>query len=440
MPTNQDDLLKQINKEFPSALKNSTFDRLYPFCNELGYEDIVKSLSKISCLKSDAPKVSLLFGESNFLSLLPVLSELSDIVLLADINPDLHAHTLFLLQCFTASDTPEQFRSKYLEDNPALHKPNPNNGAIYDANALLELMKYAAGSLGKYHFLHSQSNFDASKRALNKISFVQIQLNLLDEVACLKLNSILHDKNAQLTLCNFTNIHNYVVRDLLANSVRSLLKGQENPIIMYSTGALDNLRSIFTIEKEVYIKNNCSIFNYKMYENQKRYQAKAVVDLFSSQHGLFSKKEKNSSRIKKIETCYFAFSGSEKLVQDILVGKDSPNPHSNALHALDSIDEVIHFVSEHNRRDKNGQRASSSIFKDQFFIFKMRGHKDKINTFLRYLDPERQCFVHYPYDMHKARMTLYSRIIEVYDMHGNLMLSKEGDCLISQAQSVTKCS
>jgi hypothetical protein len=91
-------------------------------------------------------------------------------------------------------------------------------------------------SLKNYHFLNTIERFDLCKKSANNLSFMQIKFNLMDEDACRQLAVLLKNYNAMLTVCNFTNIHDYDPdMKKLKLSIPLLLNGSPDCYIMYAT-------------------------------------------------------------------------------------------------------------------------------------------------------------------------------------------------------------
>lgn len=231
--------------------------RFFPICNEYGFAQIVDDLTVMPSTKNAAQiKVALLFGESHFLSLLPSLAPLVDVIILADIENRLHKHNRHLLATFQKSATISTFLQNYCIDFPADYF-NPSDGLSFrtihiQMDILFGKKSRASLSLKNHHFLSTIAQYQACKTALQQVAFVQIKLNLIDRFACKTLAEILHQYHAQLSVCNFTNIHQFVDNELLRVSIRDLFSNASPEFIMYSTGTTDNLRVQSTNEIENY--------------------------------------------------------------------------------------------------------------------------------------------------------------------------------------------
>ncbi|KTD59308.1 hypothetical protein Lsan_2212 [Legionella santicrucis] len=244
-------LLSAIAQKFPIHFDTKQFD-FYPFCNEMGYKNVMRKLKRIQTQNTQQIKVALLFGESNFISMLPALIGVADLILLADIEPSQHKHLKFMLNCLKQSDSPAQFIDSYAQSNNPLYQ-----GQWQDKSSDFQLINmskdnlkrvfnnanYPAQSLLNYHFLHSVKNFLKCKRAMQELFILQIEFDLGDTSACNKLAELFRQYNACLTLCNFTNIHHYVENITLFDSIPKLLNHNNDCLIMYSTGPAADLKT-----------------------------------------------------------------------------------------------------------------------------------------------------------------------------------------------------
>ncbi len=176
--------------------------------------------------------------------MLPELSRHADLILLADIEPKLHQHTQHLLDCLQKTNSIEEFIENYSINNPIENlktKARFANG-YNDSLTISVLIKmlegefgYLGDSLKQYHFLSSAERFSACKKALSQLMFTHINFNLLSGKKCSQLALTLKQSNAILTLCNFTNIHDYDKKNSLKNTVPLLLENSPKNQIIYST-------------------------------------------------------------------------------------------------------------------------------------------------------------------------------------------------------------
>ena len=213
----------------------------FPICNEFDFHTMIGSLMHIPSSKNDSSlKVAILFGESHFLSLLPTLSNFVDLILLADIEIKLHAHNRHLLSTFKKADTISEFLKYYCDDFPSApfeRKDVPTKHAIYDqVDLLLGRKSQAATSLQTHHFLNTIRQYQSCKHALEKLTVVQIHLDLNDISACSHLAALLQAHNAQFSICNFTNIHQYLNTEHLFATTNALLAFSNPDAVLYATG------------------------------------------------------------------------------------------------------------------------------------------------------------------------------------------------------------
>lgn len=204
-------IIHAIKNRFPcsygSAEEKFTF---YPFSNEIGFPKILQTLNACPVKKTGQVRVAILFGESNFLSMLPELSIHAELILLADIEPRLHKHNKILLEAFEKANDIKTFNDLY----PAIYSKNFGNinAAItsdIQSRSVRELLDERKKSLGEYHFLANQKRFEKCKEAYKKVLLQRIVFDLLSPKDCHHLAEILRQEHGVITVCNFTNIHNY---------------------------------------------------------------------------------------------------------------------------------------------------------------------------------------------------------------------------------------
>lgn len=236
-----DKLINELNNKFPIDYSKSVF-KLYPFSNEYGYSAVVDTLKSLKPIEhNEKTRVAVLFGESNFISLLPELVSYADLILLADIEPKLHKHTQHLQDCLAASNTPDEFIKKYCINNPIenLEVEDDSSASVlkitFLVNMLTDNRRVVATSLGSYHFLSSNERYLECKAAANKLSFAHVAFNLLNTNHCYDLPLLLKKYNAISTFFNFTNIHDYDDKKVIPNNVEYLLRDVNDYLVMYCT-------------------------------------------------------------------------------------------------------------------------------------------------------------------------------------------------------------
>jgi len=253
------DLKELLEITFPVA-ENSTQSsfRFFPICNEYDFCTVIDDLALVpSSKKSNRINVAILFGESHFISLLPTLARLVDMIILADIEVKLHLHNKHLLSTFRQANTISKFLEYYCANFPSKpfrHPDVPTKQTVYaQCNVLFGRKSRAFSSLKTHHFLSSMQQYQSCKLALERLSIVQIHLNLADPQACLQLSSLLRKYQAQLTVCNFTNIHHYVEAKTLRSTTSKLLRYSEPAYVLYSTGPSHHLTTHCTYEFSDYL-------------------------------------------------------------------------------------------------------------------------------------------------------------------------------------------
>lgn len=250
-------LIKVLSQHFSLDSETNLFNLLFPFSNEDGYKDVLHKLhimdklikmENVQVADKDRIKVGLLFGESHFLSLLPMVSNYLDLIILADIEPRQHKHFQHMLDCLRQANTREAYRQLYLTNNPILNETVSHNSAAETANiAYLERNIKYGGTCEKYYFLFNDEQFNACKSAAEKLKFLLIKLDLTDENKCGQLSVLLKQYNAIIKLCNLTNIHHYDEYKKLEKSIPYLLADTPNCLIMYAEGKTNKLKT--TISK-----------------------------------------------------------------------------------------------------------------------------------------------------------------------------------------------
>lgn len=410
------ELVNTIKWHFTDKREGSSF-QLYPFCNEIGWPEIIKHLKQIS-YDGDNINVSLLFGESNFLSLLPWIS--SSLVILADINPPLHKHTALVTACFQKSNSPQEFLDYYLTEAPELKLYNCEGKKYFDRNDLELNMKESMKHLGKYHFLTNQDTFDQCKNAFNKISIVNIYLNLLDEDACARLNTFICYVNAKLILANITNIHAYVDRYQIKRSVDRLLYKQ-NPLLVYSEQMAEysELRAICVNEsKDLFIQERWGANRYERFlKIISSYPS--VIEHFLENNPNFSKINQEKKPKNRNEFSYIGYPVNETVIKDFLANKHElfAHPFGFNLRAHNTRQEAKDFVIKDI--EESNVKYNSQKPLDDYWIITLRGTSEKTNQKLRFFDNQ------FATDQHTSRFQLFSRAICATNSDRSKIIEKE---------------
>lgn len=238
-------LAQAIAQHFSIEEESSEFNLLFPFSNEDNYKKVLDKISILNKLENigaieaknkNKIGVCLLFGESHFLSLLSIIKQRANIVVLADVVRKQWIHIEHMLTALDQSETPKEFIQSYLKGNPILNEQvgEKEIHVTADINYLTRNIKNG-GSLEEYNFLSTPEKFKACKQAAKELIFVQVKLDLLDEQKCQQLDALLSRHHAAITLCNLTNIHDYDNENKLCKSVALLLQSSPHCLVMGST-------------------------------------------------------------------------------------------------------------------------------------------------------------------------------------------------------------
>lgn len=233
-------LISQLNALFPIDYSKAFFE-FYPFSNEDRYPIVLDKLNTTEAKNQNGKKrVAMLFGESHFLSMLPELSKHADLIMLADIEPRMHKHTQHLLHCLRTSNTMDEFKKNYIINNPIANLIMEDNSMLTISRLMDELTNKTKDSLKNSHFLSSDERFVQCKQVAEKLFFTNIKFNLMDVNACREMGHLLNHSNARLTLCNFTNIHEYDAdMKRIKMAAPLLLSRSPDCFIMYASHSLE---------------------------------------------------------------------------------------------------------------------------------------------------------------------------------------------------------
>ena len=222
--------------------------KLYAFSNENYYYNALSQLDNTPPIETSKLKAALVFGESRLLSILPEFAKHVNMIIIADIEFNLHAHTRHLLRCLKMASSIEEFIELYKTNNPV------QDVSPWNIDLLLRGLngEQTNDSLREYHFLYSDNRFQQCKDALSKLAFVNINLNFLNKSECEKFSVILDKHSACLSICNFTNIHQYDMHKHIKSTTDIVLLNSPNCFFMYSTGPDYNLNTNFSVCKNDY--------------------------------------------------------------------------------------------------------------------------------------------------------------------------------------------
>lgn len=179
--------------------------------------------------------VAILFGESYFLSLLPLLLKRGvSLLILADIDPDVHQSNQAFIEAFAVAESREDYKQAincaYLEE-----------GAHGDR-------------LGKYHFLHNEERYQASKAAFEQIGICQIDFDIRDWRVALSVATMLKAFDREISFLNISDRafnKEFDSANQLRGSIPALLKYSAQAHILYRKNL--NSRYTFGLDSFVHI-------------------------------------------------------------------------------------------------------------------------------------------------------------------------------------------
>jgi hypothetical protein len=226
MPKMQD-LAKKIMALSPAQYEGECEFTYFPVCNEYHWVQTYESLAAIARPVTD-DGVALVFGESHFLSLLPLLRDKGiGLLVLADIQPLLHVSNQRLLACFDASATRNEFLEKWHQDK-----------LFFRAHGWRIIQKFHHGHsedmVAHYHFLYSDHRYNECKKARNTVTVCQMNGDIYDSELSEKIAETVAAAGSTIEFLNVTNIAAYDGDYEMKASVSSLLKYNLNALIAYS--------------------------------------------------------------------------------------------------------------------------------------------------------------------------------------------------------------
>ena len=223
-------MLKDV-KEFNLKVVRGTIGSFY-FSNEWNFSRTLRKLSEHPKISTDGIRVGVVTGEGFLLSILPELLDKIDVIVSNDIDARVRAHTRFLYNCLTHSNSIEEFKELYCDakKNPLVEfKSISNLWNHFTAHKSDEI-------LGKYHLLSSQERFLQCKSAAENLSWAWSNVDLLNSKECAEFKKILDEEKAVITLMNVSNVHCYDNQGTLPENLAHLFKNNPAPIILYSIG------------------------------------------------------------------------------------------------------------------------------------------------------------------------------------------------------------
>lgn len=216
--------------------------------NEMDVELGQRELEKLPARRTDdVVSVAILTGEAYVLSRLPELAKHVDVVLLADINPHLHAHTAFLVRTMKNASTRTEFQQAYLDEaeNPILRaqfkstsivttsaqgeRLNENHATVINVQMLAALLESMKQTLPGLCFLHSDERYQVCRQALLSMHVCNLCWDWLASQTAEQFMKRLGDMPVRFEFCHVSNVPdydgNFPLRDLLKKDQRWYYQG-----------------------------------------------------------------------------------------------------------------------------------------------------------------------------------------------------------------------
>lgn len=235
-------LIHELAKQFPIDFDQDVTFRFYPFCNERYFLSTVCTylqLQERSVYKNKI-KTAILFGESYLISLSPELLALGfECIISADIQPKLHQHIIYLLNCLKKSNTRDEFIHHYYTDNPPENQSS-NRKSVKKLKDIRKDMKNE-----KNYFLNNEHRFSQCKQAMEKLKIVNICFDVMNLQQCYKLVNCVNIHGGELAFFNFTNIHQYDTTSTMITALPLLLIDSHLPFIASSFYFIENEKRHF---------------------------------------------------------------------------------------------------------------------------------------------------------------------------------------------------
>lgn len=215
----------------------------YPFSNERGLDNILKTCREmcVDDFPANTIRVAVLIGQSSFCTLLSTLSRHCDLIVFNDINPYLIQHTRKLLALVQTSQNRIDFERQYKLIEKELLKD------FYPSQTTPNL-NMRKQTLGEDHFLFSDENFNACKKAATTLRFAFSHVNLFNRKDQKRFFELFHRRKCEITFFNATNLYEWAAKKPLAqlksakewapnNIVKSIFTHMKkySPIVMFST-------------------------------------------------------------------------------------------------------------------------------------------------------------------------------------------------------------
>lgn len=288
---------KEIETDFPK-------DRIYWFSNEFNSKKRLIAFNNTSYENIDPSKVStaIILGESNIISMAPELVKKGiELIISIDIEELLLENNKFMIECIKASgNRNEYFDIMFSWNNPALK----NKYFKTTKDFLLEAKRwsyYFEGDLKNYqedlYFLSSHKRFLECKKAVEKLKFITLKLDILNESLVEMFKKSIENCNIQLI--NITNLFdyqgNYPLRlsetkpelwndsGRLFNSLK-IVSENCNPVIMYSKLSDFMLEQQEASGLEAHLASNLNEYinemnSYALWYNKRKCSTQSIICL-----------------------------------------------------------------------------------------------------------------------------------------------------------------
>jgi len=226
--------------DYNKYVKNSCYatDMYFPFNNESEFVYKVSTIGKATVYDAKTPRVAMLTGESNIISILPEIIKHVDFIICNDIDKAVILHTRHMLACLSKANSCKEYLTLYSREHPLdkikTIKPPISKLKIKD---FVKNLKQSQKSSGMLHFLSSEDRFLQCKKIAGNIRIVFTRLNLFDEQSCQIFSNIVLQK-AKFTVMGLSNLHDYDSKKVLNNILEKHFHLEKDILILYSTGGI----------------------------------------------------------------------------------------------------------------------------------------------------------------------------------------------------------
>lgn len=207
-------------------------DFLHYASNDCDYDNIVQDLSHGTILSlRPGLRVAIVIGESKLQSMLPELLNYADLVIVNDINPQLHKQVSHLITGLRRSSSGDEYREFYRKKHPMPDTFVDKEQKILLADTIVEPNE---NFILEHHFLFSDERFAACRKAAYQLGFVQTNVDVFDVKQWHAFLSMISKHQATVTLLNLTNIHDYGNIQQMIELVEQLLSEAQSIKVLYS--------------------------------------------------------------------------------------------------------------------------------------------------------------------------------------------------------------